>query len=139
MQRKMTVGTFHGSAFAFLRVYHTEANLPKHFTVADEDMQIEVLSRVVKNVAPDNRARTLRTIMQRLERKTRLNDSPSVKPLSNLKNSFSAITRGAEKKLPARFDDILIVTHQLFTEHPGDSARPIAIVSRQFWSMNSGY
>ena len=115
--KEMTVGTFHGFCIRILRAFHTEANLPKHFTVADEDMQLEVLSRVVKNIAPDARARTLRTIMQRLS-ETRLNDS-SVRPLSNLeKQFFRDYQKELRKNCLIDFDDILMITRQLFIDHP---------------------
>ena len=115
--KELTVGTFHGFCIRILRAYHSEANLPKHFTVADEEMQIEVLSRVVKNIAPDARARTLRSIMQRLS-ETRLNDS-SVKPLSNLeKQFFRDYQKELRKNCLIDFDDILMITRQLFIDHP---------------------
>ncbi|HZS45905.1 MAG TPA: UvrD-helicase domain-containing protein [Blastocatellia bacterium] len=111
--REMTVGTFHGFCIRILRAHHDVVALPKHFTIADEDMQIEVLSRVMRNLAPESRIQTLKTMLGKLSH-FRLNHCQTDKPLSNFeKQVLTNYQAELKKNCLIDFDDILLLTHEL--------------------------
>ena len=108
------IGTFHHYCLDALRAHHAQAGLPKQFTVADETAQLIALSRASR--VTDERS--LKTVMNAIS-SYRLNKD-------NLNPTFQG---AAEKWLPAYhdelrknnlidFDQILLLTRDLFQAHP---------------------
>lgn len=52
-QDGMWIGTFHGLAHLLLRTHYMEANLPKNFQILDNDDQLQLLKRIVKELNID--------------------------------------------------------------------------------------
>jgi|GEM_PF-853890 len=113
--RDMTIGTFHAFCIRVLRENYDVARLPKHFTVADEDCQIQVMARVAPML---QETKDIRFLLGRISA-SRLNQDEARHPLSALeKQLMGRYQAELRRNCLIDFDDILFITWRLFFENP---------------------
>ncbi|MFH1434521.1 MAG: UvrD-helicase domain-containing protein [Pseudomonadota bacterium] len=54
--RRLWVGTFHATCARLLRTYHEEAGVRKDFSILDEDDQLSILRRIIKDNFPEQKS-----------------------------------------------------------------------------------
>lgn len=112
--QQLTVSTFHAFCINILRECHEQANLAKHFSIADDDCQLRIIARIAPMLRGE---RHMRHLIGRFSG-VRLNPNES-KPLSGLEQQLQ---RRYESELRKNclidFDDILFYTQRLCFEQP---------------------
>ncbi|MEW6730445.1 MAG: UvrD-helicase domain-containing protein [Acidobacteriota bacterium] len=110
----LQVCTFHAFCIGVLREWHEKAGVAKHFTIADEDCQLRVMSRVAPMLAGE---RSVRYLLGRLSG-TRLNPA-EMRPLTAMEQQLERRYKlELRKNCLLDFDDILFHTEQLFFQQP---------------------
>ncbi len=69
--RRLWVGTFHATCTRLLRTYHGEAGVRKDFSILDEDDQLGIIRRIIRDNFPDQKFLKASGVRQRIERAKR--------------------------------------------------------------------
>jgi DNA helicase-2/ATP-dependent DNA helicase PcrA len=73
---RLWTGTFHATCARLLRIHHAEADVPKDFTIIDEDDQLRILASILKEHFPGRGSLKPPAIRHRIEKAKRSSVTP---------------------------------------------------------------
>ncbi|WP_044169924.1 DNA helicase II [Candidatus Pantoea carbekii] len=68
-QKNMWIGTFHGLAHRLLRLHYRDANLPQHFQILDDEDQLRLTKRLIKNMNLDEKKWSAKQVIRYINSK----------------------------------------------------------------------
>jgi DNA helicase-2/ATP-dependent DNA helicase PcrA len=119
------VGTFHAWGVRLLRRFAAEAGVPKSFVVFDQDDQIAVVKRAMKELALPEKIATPRSLLAKISAAKNSGLSPEEFPRrfgDSLGTRLAQLYRAYERALAAfsalDFDDLLVRSERLLATRP---------------------
>jgi DNA helicase-2/ATP-dependent DNA helicase PcrA len=129
-QSQLTVGTFHAICARILRRDGAPVGVPRSFTIADDDDQLSLVRRVVKELEWDEKRNPPRLFLQRISaaKSKLLSPAEFSRGADDYADERAAVVyQHYQEALDAAnlldFDDLLVRTVRLFREHPSVLAR----------------
>ncbi len=120
------MGTFHGICVKILRIEHDAAGLDKNFTIYDTDDQVSLIKRAMKELGfSDDKSLKPKSIQSIISKSKNEGQTPEEYEASifypNQKKIAQVFKRYEAGKRDANaldFDDLLLKTLELFSNHP---------------------
>lgn len=120
------MGTFHGICVKILRIEHDAAGLDKNFTIYDTDDQVSLIKRAMKELGfSDDKSlkpKSIQSIISKSKNEGQTPEEyeasifyPNQKKIAQVFKKYEAGKRDANA---LDFDDLLLKTLELFSNHP---------------------
>ncbi len=125
------MGTFHGICVKILRIEHDAAGLDKNFTIYDTDDQVSLIKRAMKELGfSDDKSlkpKSIQSIISKSKNEGQTPEEyeasifyPNQKKIAQVFKKYEAGKRDANA---LDFDDLLLKTLELFSNHPDIRAK----------------
>ncbi len=126
--RDLTIGTFHATCARFLRSDGLRVGLGRGFAIYDDDDQLSVMKRIVKDMALSDKTYRPGTILGAISKaKNELIGPNEYVPPSYwheaVKRAYQRYQQILAENNAVDFDDLLLMTVRLFRDHPDVLAR----------------
>jgi DNA polymerase III epsilon subunit family exonuclease len=110
------ISTFHTFCLHILRQHHQQLELPRYFSIADENRQLHILANVAQQIGKPLSPRQQKEFLGRLSQARLDPQAPSLTSLlQQLRHGYQ---QQLQKEQLLDFDDILFKVQQLFFENP---------------------
>ena len=120
------MGTFHGICVKILRIEHDAAGLDKNFTIYDTDDQVSLIKRAMKELGLSDdkslKPKSIQSIISKSKNEGQTPEEyeasifyPNQKKIAQVFKKYEAGKRDANA---LDFDDLLLKTLELFSNHP---------------------
>jgi DNA helicase-2/ATP-dependent DNA helicase PcrA len=121
--RQLTIGTFHATCVRILRREAAHLGLGSHFVIFDDDDQLRLINRILKDLNLDNKVYRARAVQNAISQaKNELISAAEYRPPTYWHEAVGRVfERYEELKAESNaldFDDLLLKTEQLLREHP---------------------
>lgn len=123
--RRMWIGTFHGLAHKFLRIHHSEAELPQDFVIMDSEEQYRLIKKIVKENNIDDKLFPIRSFQNFISsHKDKAIRAENLETQDNLEHEtmsrvYKIYERHTKSENLVDFSELLLKSYEVLSENEG--------------------